>query len=326
MNEKEPRGNAYVTGHEDLYVSGSVAVGDFLFADAIVGTSTIDIDSENAFVVQPYGDPDNWVLNVDTINREVNIRDTLTINSTATQGQVEFNIIGENDLAIEQPDAVGGADAINTSNDLYVQGDIGVGGKLYADAIIGAYTVDVDSHEAINVRDNGGGETVLNVDTIDNEVNITGNLTVSDTITIANEDGNRYGFNIIGENDLASTQPDAVTTVTQEDDLYMSGDLAIGGTLYADAVIGSYTIDDDDTDALVVRHNNAGPNVLVVDTINDEVRINDTLIISNSDTPRGAVEYNIIGDNTLAVDAMDAATDHYEFSVDVISCDLHCRM
>ncbi|MEM4756381.1 MAG: hypothetical protein QW594_04600, partial [Candidatus Woesearchaeota archaeon] len=62
MAVKEPRGVPYVTSPRDLYIDGSLAVGDYLFADTIIGTTTVDITSKDAFTIQPYGEPNNWLF------------------------------------------------------------------------------------------------------------------------------------------------------------------------------------------------------------------------------------------------------------------------
>ena len=78
VGTREPNAINYMDALNDLYVEGELAVGGTLFAENLVmGTTRIDTDSHEAFIVQPKGNASAWVFRVDTIDREVEVNGTL---------------------------------------------------------------------------------------------------------------------------------------------------------------------------------------------------------------------------------------------------------
>jgi hypothetical protein len=310
MGSQEDRAIPYVVDNDDLYISGYLAVGESLFADAIIGQQTIDEDSHTAFIVRPFGQPDMWVLNVDTYDREVNVRDYLTVNDTISVGgetiyaYSKFGNLDPSSYSQRIKDHISefGNDAV------IVTGNLGVVGDIYGNAIIGQQTIDENSTKAFRVQPYGHPELwVLNVETDPyHEVNITGNLTVSGTIQAGLMNGSRYPYNRIGSGEITSQriQDHLDTDFTSSEDMIVTGNLGVVGDIYGNAIIGQQTIDENSTKAFRIQPY-AHPELWVLNVETDpyhevnvtgNLTVTDTIQVGTSDGLR--VSYNRIGDGT----------------------------
>jgi hypothetical protein len=185
-------------------------------------------------------------------------------------------------------------------------------------------TVDTDNTEALLVRKDGDGGDVFSVDTTNDIVTVTGNLTVTGTVDgrdIATDGSNLDNLNTtIGLSALTSAEVDQLeninsTTISGTQWGYLGTSnqgIATSDSVSfsALAIEGDLVIDNTSTKAFLVRKDGFGGDLFGIDTVNSDVGISGTLSITGTVDGRdvatdGSTLDNL--NNTIGLSALTSA-------------------
>ena len=223
--------------------------------------SVIDATSTTALLVRKDADGGD-VFSVDTFNGGMTLNGNQIIDNTSIEA-----------LLIRKDADGGDVFAVDTLN----------GGMT----LNGNQVIDNTSIEALLVRKDADGGDVFAVDTINDSVNITGNISVTGTVDgrdIATDGTNLDNLNTtIGLSALTPAEVDQLeninsVTINNTQWGYLgSSDQGISTTDNVSfsglTVEGNQIIDNTSTEALLVRKDADGGDLLTVDTTNDNVKI-----------------------------------------------------
>jgi len=316
----DPTANVYALDPGELFVEGDVQVGGTIYAVTLSGSADVDGTISEYFIIDKgsvveeadlflyFSDdtddyahflkwadaPDEFQLSDDvTISGELTVSDELLVTGSGTSrfsGGPVF-IGDDNPSPIAQD-----------GNDLYVKGDVEIGGSLSlgGDTTIAGVIFSDDYTEIVGSLTTGEDLDIRGriYDGVGPDVDILDNLSISGTI---NSDGT-------GENDIEGfINLGTQTTAVNIGDLAMSGELTVGndrisygsGTYISDNEAATYTEISPQNDILVVRdgtadqefrvYDSSGTDYISVDTsVNPDARIRVTggnlLIQTENDT------------------------------------------